>query len=404
MLGTQFHSCRKAQDIVLRKVRDKAFHVRDGGSSECQCASLVKGHMLHCGKALQRVPLAHKEAVPCGIANGSHDGCGRSKDKGAGAEDHKDGHGAQDFACDKPAEDCGHEGNDHDPGCPAIGKAHNLGLACGRGLDQTYHALQGAVLAYLEGAHVKGAELIDSSGEDSVSGVLVHWQGFASHDSLVDGCGTGHDNAVYRYRFAWQDTDEIVYPCLFGCHNVFCPIRMHDACGPGCEMHKTLDACPGLGNGQLFQKGAQLHDEGHFTCSKVLAHYDGRDKCHGNKYVRLDIEGSNKAVYGCQDNWYTAEDDGYPGSVKGEGKKIEAADNQGKPRNDQKDDVPFGPAKLEKFFKRIHCGLLYLWGYRYIEGSGMSQGNLPCSKNPANWTGKGRFLQENERGYCEVVT
>ena len=130
------------------------------GGAEGQGAGLVKGHLGDGGQPLQGVALPHQKAVPGGVADGGHDGGGSGQHQGAGAEYHQNGHRPDDLPGDQPGQGGGGQGDDHDPGGPAVGQPHDLGLAGVGGLDQPDHPLDGAVLPHLGRPHLKGAELV----------------------------------------------------------------------------------------------------------------------------------------------------------------------------------------------------------------------------------------------------
>ena len=178
---------RQPVELVLAAGFGHADHCHHLRRAVGQGAGLVEGDDLSLGQPLQGVALPDQEAVLRGVADGRHDGGGRGQHQGAGAEHHQDGDGPDDLAGDQPGEGRGAEGDDHDPGGPAVGETHDLGLAGVRRLHQADHPLDGAVLAHLGSLHLKGAELVHRAAGDRVAHGLVHRQGFAGHHRLVDG-------------------------------------------------------------------------------------------------------------------------------------------------------------------------------------------------------------------------
>ena len=234
----------------------------------------------------------------------------------AGAEDHQDGHGSEHFAADDPGACRRQQGRQHDPGGPAVGQAHDAGLARVRGLDEADHALQGAVLADLDGAHVERAELVDRAAADLVAGALVHRQGFAGHDRLVDGRLAIEDDAVHGDGLAGQHAQRIARPHGLGRDDAFRTAFRQTARRARGEMHQPLDAGPCPRHGALFQQRAQLHDEGDFARSKDLADNDRRHQRQRHQHVRADVETGEEALRPFAEDGHAAKQDRQPGRVQ----------------------------------------------------------------------------------------
>ena len=262
-------------------------------------AGFVEGQLGNLGQALQRIALAHQKAVARGVADGRHDGRRRGEHQRAGAEDDQDGDGADDLAADQPGQRGGAEGDDHDPGGPAVCKAHDLGLTRIRRLHQAHHPLDGAVLAHLGGPHLKGAELVDRAAGNLVADGLIYGQGLSRHHRLVDRGLAAENDAVHRNGLAGQDAQYVANPHLLHGHHVFL-VAVDDAGGLGREVHQLFDARAGLGHRQILQQRPQLHDEGHLARGKVLADAHGGDQGRGDQHIRLDVEGGDKADEGFQ--------------------------------------------------------------------------------------------------------
>ena len=152
-----------------------------------QGPGLIKSNHLDFGEPFQRVALPHEEAAPGRVSDGCHDGGRRRQYQRAWAEHNEDRDRTNDLPTDQPGQRRRAQGNHNDPGCPAVSEADNLCLARIRRLDQPDHTLNRAVLAHLGGLHFKGPELIDGAAGYAIAHGLVHGEGFAGHDRLIDG-------------------------------------------------------------------------------------------------------------------------------------------------------------------------------------------------------------------------
>ena len=319
-----------------------------------------------------------------GIADGGHDGRGRGQHQGAGAEDHQDGHGAQHFAGHDPGSRGGGQGRDYDPGGPAVGQAHDTGLARVGGLHQADHALQGAVLAHLDGAHVEGPELVHGAAGHRIAGALVHGQGLAGHDGLVDGRLSADDDAVHRDGLAGQHAQQVVHAHLFGGDDTLGRAVQAPGRARG-QMHQPLDARPGLGHGAFLQQGAQLHDEGHLTGGEDLADDDGRQQGQRDQHVGLDVEAREQAFGAFLDDGHAAQQHGQPGRVHRTGDNFQKTQQQGYCRDTQGQGLPgFFPEPFLDVCQ--HGASLSVWGVMGIHRSGMC-GRLcgGCARGQAGW-------------------
>src|SRR5699024_3632263 len=126
-----------------------------------QGSCFIKGDIRYLCKALQRIPLFYQETMFGGVSDGSHDCRRGSKHQGAGTEDYQDRHRPQDFSGKEPGQRCRSQGNDYDPGSPAVSQSYDFGFSCIGRLHQADHSLNGTVFSYTDGFHVEGAELID---------------------------------------------------------------------------------------------------------------------------------------------------------------------------------------------------------------------------------------------------
>ena len=288
-----------------------------------------------------------------GVADGGHDRRGRSQHQGAGAKDDEYGHGADDLAADEPRQRRRREGDDHDPRGPAVGDADDLRLARVGGLHQAHHALDGTVLAHAGGAHLEGAELVDRAAHHLVARAFVHRQGFAGHHRLVDGRLAGGDNAVHRHRLAGQHAQKFADAHFLGGDGALFSIP-HYARRARRKVDEALDAGAGARNGQFFQQAPQLHDEGHLAGGEVLADDHRGDERDGDKHVRLDVKGRDKADDGFEDDGHAAEDDGHPRRVERQRQKVKDADQQRDRGNGQQGYVLARAAPFEEPFQCFH--------------------------------------------------
>ena len=63
----------------------------------------------------------------------------------------------------------------------------------------------------------------------------------------------------------------------------------------GADVDELFDARAGAGDGQLFEKTAELHDERDLTRGEVFADADRRDQRERDEHVCLDVERRDKA-------------------------------------------------------------------------------------------------------------
>ena len=305
-----------------------------------------------------------------GVADGGHNGRGRGQHQGAGAEHHQNGDGPDDLAGNEPRQGRGRQGDHHDPGGPPVGDAHDLGLARVGGLHQADHPLDGAVRAHTGGPHLEGTELVHGAAGHLVPGGLVHRQGFAGHDRLVDGGLSRQDHAVHRHALAGQHPQGVAHLHLLGGDHALRAAAQH-AGRPGRQVHQLFDAGPGLGHRQLLQQAAQLHNEGHLTGGKVLADAHRGDQRQGHQHVRLDVKSRHQADDGLQHNGHAAQDDGDPRHIKGEGLPFRQAADHRDAGDHQQRHVLFDAAPLQQPLQFFHQCLhvvsspLYRTGYGY---------------------------------------
>ena len=260
----------------------------------------VKGDFRDGSQAFQGIPFPHKKAMLGGIADGSHDGRGCGQHKGTGAEYHQDRDGADQLPGDDAGQNSGSQGDDHDPCGKPVGESDDFGLSGVGRLHKPDHTLDGTVFSDFGSFHVKGTELIDRAAQDTVSDTFIHRKGLAGHDGLIDGSLTGQDGSVHWNGLS-EDADAVAYFYLFGGEDGLFLSRQ-DTGGPRRQMHQLFDSGPGACHCQIFQKGAQLHDECHFTGCEIFPDAYGSNQRNGHQNIRFDVKGRDKADDGFQDN------------------------------------------------------------------------------------------------------
>ena len=149
-----------------------------------------------------------------------------------------------------------------------------------------------------------------------VAGALVHRQGFAGHDRLVDGRLAIEDDAVHGDGLAGQHAQRIARPHGLGRDDAFRTAFRQTARRARGEMHQPLDAGPCPRHGALFQQRAQLHDEGDFARSKDLADNDRRHQRQRHQHVRADVETGEEALRPFAEDGHAAKQDRQPGRVQ----------------------------------------------------------------------------------------
>ena len=269
-------------------------HQNDPRRAVGQRTGFVKGDLLHGGETLERVALTDQKAVPARVADGGHDGGRRGQHERAGAEDDQDRHRADDLTGNYPRQCRGSQRDDNDPRRPAVGKADDLGLARVGGLNKADHALDGAVLADLCGLHLESAELVDRAGGDFVADALVDRQRFTRHNGLIHRCLARYDLTVDGDGLAGQHAQQVADLDGLGGDGRFLSAQ-DDARGLRRQVDELFDARAGAGDGQLFEKTAELHDERDLTRGEDFADADRRDQRERDEHVRLDVERRDEA-------------------------------------------------------------------------------------------------------------
>ena len=294
VLGIALRRGAEAVELVIGEGGQRAVHQNDLRRAVGQRAGLVEGDLLHGGETLKRVALADEKAVLRRVADGGHDGSRRCQHKRAGAEDDQNRHRADDLTGDEPRQRRGGQGNDDDPCRPEVGKADDLGLVRVGGLDKADHAPDGAVLANLCGLHLESAELVDCAGGDLVADALVDRQRFTRHNGLIHRCLARYDFSVDGDGLAGQHAQQVADLDGLGGDGRFLSAQ-DDVRGLRCQMDELFDARAGAGDGQLFEKTAELHDERDLTRGEVFADADRRDQRERDEHVRFDVERRDKA-------------------------------------------------------------------------------------------------------------
>ena len=228
------------------------------------------------------------------VADGGHDSGGCGQYERTGAEDDQNRHRADDLTGNRPRQRRGGQGDDDDPCRPEVGKADDLGLVRVGGLDKADHAPDGAVLANLCGLHLESTDLVDRAGGDLVADALVDRQRFARHHRLVDGCLARYDLSVDGDSLAGQHTQQVADLDGLGGDGLLLSAQ-DDAHGLRRQVDELFNARAGAGDGQLFKKTAELHDERDLTRGEVFADADRRDQRERDEHVCLDVERRDKA-------------------------------------------------------------------------------------------------------------
>ena len=291
--------------------------------------------------------------MPGGVADGGHNSRGRGQHQGAGAEHNKDGHGPDNLAGNKPGQHRRGQSNDHDPGSPAVGNADDLRFSRVRRLHQADHPLDGAVLADFGGLHFKGTELIHRAAGYGVPHGLIHRQGFAGHDRLVDGGLAGTDHTVHRHPLAGKHSDTVAELHLLGGDDLLPAAAQHPG-GLGRQMDQLFNAGPGPGHSQLLQQAAQLHDERHLSGGEGLADANRGNQRQRHQHIRLDVKGRHKADDRFQHNGQTAQHNGHPSNIKGQGLDPHQAAKHRRTGQRQKHNILPDAAQLQKRLQLFH--------------------------------------------------
>ena len=282
-----------------------------------QGTGLIKSDHFDAGEPFERIAFPHQKSMFGGIAYGCHDRGRRCQDQRARTENDQNGDGTNDQAGDQPSQDCGCQGNDNDPSSPAVCDADDLRFACVGRLHQTDHALDRTVFADLGGFHFKTAELVDSTAGYFIIRSLIDRQGFTGHHGLIDGSLSGKDDAVNGNGFSRQNTQHIIDRDLRG-RNDLLRTAVDPSCGLRRQMHKFFDTGARLGNRQVFQQSAELHDERDFTGREIFADQHGSNQRDGDQHIGFDIKRRNESDNRFHYDRQSAEDDGDPSDIERE--------------------------------------------------------------------------------------
>ena len=74
---------------------------------------------------------------------------------------------------------------------------------------------------YLLGLHLKSAELVHGAAGHRIPHSLIHRQGLAGHDRLVDGGLPRHNDAVHGDALPRQYPEPVAHPDLLGGDDLF---------------------------------------------------------------------------------------------------------------------------------------------------------------------------------------
>ena len=121
MLGAQLGRRRERKQLRVRHARREAAHGGYGGLSVGQRAGFVEGDVFDRGEPLERVALAHEDAVLRTVTHRRHDGGRRREHERAGAEDDENRDAAYRLARDEPDRERRAQRGDDYPSRPAVG-------------------------------------------------------------------------------------------------------------------------------------------------------------------------------------------------------------------------------------------------------------------------------------------
>ena len=111
---------------------------------------------------------------------------------------------------------------------------------------------------------------------------------------MVDGRLARYDLSVDGDGLAGQHAQQVADLDGLGGDGCFLSAG-DDARGLRCQMDELFDARVGAGDGQLFEKTAELHDERDLTRGEDFADADRRDQRERDEHVCLDVERRDKA-------------------------------------------------------------------------------------------------------------
>ena len=157
------------------------------------------------------------------------------------------------------------------------------------------------------------------------------------------------DHPVHRDGLSGEDPQLVPHLDVLRGDNLLSLGRHHPS-GAGGKVDQLLNPRPGLGHGEVLQKAAQLHDEGHLAGGKVLSNEHRGHESHGHQHIRLDVKGSDQADDGLQQDRYSAEEDGNPSRIHRQILPPKNAAQERHAAEDQEGDVLLGPAPRQKRF------------------------------------------------------
>ena len=167
--------------------------------------------------------------------------------------------------------------------------------------------------------------------------------GLPAHDDPIDGNGLAREDAQGITDLHFQ---RVEYALLFA----------HDhPCGARSQVDQALDSRTGALDGELFEKSADLHDEGDLACREVLAYDDGGDERDRHQDVGLYVELGDKSDYRPDHDRHAAQDDGHPRGVYGEDVGGEEAQDEGQPRDNEERDGLLYSACIHDLLDALCC-------------------------------------------------
>ena len=317
VLGLLLRERGDAQDIrigICFGDGDGSRHLR---LSVSQRAGFVKGHTPDFRQTLQRVSGADDHAVFRCVSDSGEDRRRRGQDEGAGAENDQHSYRSHKLAGYDPGDDCTGQGDQDEPGCPAVCRCDDRCLVFLGLPGQANHSLQGAVCTDGIGAHRKRAELIDRAAENRIPRGFIHGKALSGHNGLVDGGFPLQNCAVHRDRFSGQHAEHVANLNLLDRDFDRRAAAQHTG-GLRREVDQLFDALPRFCRGVVLQKRSDLHNQGYLAGGEKLLRRHGSDQRKRYQQVGLDIVRKDDAPKGADQDRHAAHDDGDPRNIEGQ--------------------------------------------------------------------------------------
>ena len=234
-----------------------------------QCTRFIECNGINLRQFFHNMTTAHKKTVLTSIGNSGHDSSRRCKYQRARTEHNENRHGTNHFAGYHIRTNRCKKGHHHNPCSPAVCKAHDFRIAWIRFLNELNHTLNRTIFAGLRSLHIEGAKLVNRTREHVIAYHFIHRHGFTSHNGLVHRCGARANGTVYRDDFTRQHTNHIAYFDDICRNNLLLIVAYNTRCR-WCQFNKTFNARLCFGHSEIFEHGAQLHDESNFCSCKIF--------------------------------------------------------------------------------------------------------------------------------------